>query len=601
MTENRIRVLGIAPYDGMRTAMEHAAEGYPLLQLDAYTGDLKEGVAIVREIPANTYSCIISRGGTAAMIRKVTDIPVVEITISVYDVMRTMKLAQNYSHKYAVVGFPGITEPAHTVSSLLGCDLNIVTIHNSSEAETVLNRLKDEGYTMVVCDMVNHTVARQLGLDAFLITSGMESIQTALDQALSISQWYGKQRKEINILRKITQGQNGRAIELNGDGSVHYSSPSDPPQELLVALRKKLNEVPRNGIMKFYLTEHDQLYSISAQIYLEDGRQRYLFYCVPSRIPLHTNWTGIRTMNRGECEYLFNNSFYSLSGAMGTFAGEITMLSGSRQSVMISGERGTGKEQIARYLYLHNPLVNRPLVQVDCSVMNDRSWDFLLNHYNSPLNSTGETVYFQNLETMPDSIAKELMSGIEETGLSRRVRLIFSCSIIEGQPVPAIMRTFMERLGCFSLTLPALRSRQEEIPSLASLYLNSLNLDLGKQISGFEPKAVEMLCRYSWPTNYSQFKNVLQTLATLTTSSYISSTLVAELLSKERALSRVGSCNIPVKGNTSTLDEIIMSVIQETVVAAGGNRAQAARQLGISRTTLWRYLARIEEENNKGQ
>ena len=72
-------------------------------------------------------------------------------------------------------------------------------------------------------------------------------------------------------------------------------------------------------------------------------------------------------MNRGECEYLFTNSFYSLSGAMGTLDNEIRALARGRQAVMICGEPGTGKEQIARFLYLNSPLVNRPMVVVSCA------------------------------------------------------------------------------------------------------------------------------------------------------------------------------------------------------------------------------------------
>lgn len=51
MEQSKIRILGIAPYDGMRTAMERAAEAYPQIQLDAYTGDLEAGVAIVQQTP----------------------------------------------------------------------------------------------------------------------------------------------------------------------------------------------------------------------------------------------------------------------------------------------------------------------------------------------------------------------------------------------------------------------------------------------------------------------------------------------------------------------------------------------------------------------
>ena len=599
MEQSKIRILGIAPYDGMRTAMERAAEAYPQIQLDAYTGDLEAGVAIVQQTPPNTYHCVISRGGTAALIRKVTDLPVVDINISVYDVLRTMKLAQNYTSLYAIVGFPSITEPAHTLCSLLGYDLDILTVHSADEVTNTLQRLQEGGYRMVVCDMVTHTVARQLGLDAFLITSGMESLHTAFDQALSISEWYSQQRREIMLLRRITQGQNGRAIMLNSDGTVFYASPNDPPKELLEQLRNHMAEIPTNGTLKFYYTEHDHLYSITAQVFVVDEARRYLFYCIPSRIPLHTNWAGLRSMNRGECEYLFTNSFYSLSGALGALGAEIESLSSVRQPIMISGEPGTGKEQIARHLYLHSSLVNKPLVVVNCALMNEKSWDFLLNHYSSPLNATDNTVYFQNLESIADARVPELLAAIKETGLARRVRLIFSCACREEGIVPDVLRKFTERLGCLSLSLPPLRSRQDEIPSLASLYLSSLNLELGKQISGLEPRAIEMLRQYSWPTNYTQFKNLLRTLASTTSGAYVTAAQVAELLGRERTLRRPAEPTHAEVRSDRTLDEIVTEVVQQAVAAHNGNRAAAARQLGISRTTLWRYLGRMEGESGK--
>lgn len=599
MEQSKIRILGIAPYDGMRTAMERAAEAYPQIQLDAYTGDLEAGVAIVQQTPPNTYHCVISRGGTAALIRKVTDLPVVDINISVYDVLRTMKLAQNYTSLYAIVGFPSITEPAHTLCSLLGYDLDILTVHSADEVTNTLQRLQEGGYRMVVCDMVTHTVARQLGLDAFLITSGMESLHTAFDQALSISEWYSQQRREIMLLRRITQGQNGRAIMLNSDGTVFYASPNDPPKELLEQLRSHMAEIPTNGTLKFYYTEHDHLYSITAQVFVVDEARRYLFYCIPSRIPLHTNWAGLRSMNRGECEYLFTNSFYSLSGALGALGTEIESLSSVRQPIMISGEPGTGKEQIARHLYLHSSLVNKPLVVVNCALMNEKSWDFLLNHYSSPLNATDNTVYFQNLESIADARVPELLAAIKETGLARRVRLIFSCACREEGIVPDVLRKFTERLGCLSLSLPPLRSRQDEIPSLASLYLSSLNLELGKQISGLEPRAIEMLRQYSWPTNYTQFKNILRTLASTTSGAYVTAAQVAELLGRERTLRRPAEPTHAEVRSDRTLDEIVTEVVQQAVAAHNGNRAAAARQLGISRTTLWRYLGRMEGESGK--
>lgn len=595
MVETKIRILGIAPYEGMHTVMDRASQDYPNIQLDVFTGDLEVGVAIVQRMAPNSYDCIISRGGTAALIREVTDVPVVEIQLSVYDVLSAMKLAENYSSRYAIVGFPNITESAHILCDLLGYHLDILTIHGADEAESVLKRLKEDGCRMVVCDMITHTIARKLELDAFLITSGVESLHSAINQAIDISTWFGHLRQENLFLRSITQDQSGRVVVLNMNGEIFYSSPADPSVGLTEALRAHLKEIPSGGSMKFYYTERTQLYLITAQPLLINTERYNLFYCMPSKIPLHSQWNGIRFMNKGECEYLFMNSFYSLSGAMGNMYNEVRTMASSRQPVMIKGEPGTGKEQIARFLYLNSSLANKPFVLINCELVNEKSWDFLLNHYNSPLNATGNTIYFQNIEYLTEECILKLLAAIQETGLSRRVRLLFSCVCRDGDPAPDVMRRFCSRLGCIILNLPSLRSRSDEIPSLANLYISSLKEETGNQISGFEPKALEMLRQYDWPNNYTQFKHILQTLAATTTSAYIRSNMVAELLSRERFLRR-GVQTVSSQANMDfTLEEIIGQAIQQAVAAHNGNRAAAARQLGISRTTLWRYLGKAEE------
>ena len=598
MIEARTRILGIAPYEGMHTAMERAAQAYPNVQIDIYTGDLDAGVSIVKRMPPNVYDCIISRGGTAEMIRKVTDLPVIEIRISVYDVLAAMKLAENYSDHYAIVGFPSVTQPAHTLCDLLGYHLDILTVRSAKEAFDTLEHLKENGYRMVVCDRVTHGIARRMELDAFLITSGAESLQAAIDQAINIGLWFGRLRQENLFLRSIMQEQDGCVAVLDANGDVFYSSPEELPDGLKEALQAHLREVPAGGSMKFYHARRERLYSITAQRLLMDAAQYSLFYCAPSRIPLHSHWSGIRSMNRGECEHLFVNSFYSISGAMGTLDAEVRSLATARQPVMIVGEPGTGKEQIARFLYLHSSFANKPFVLVNCERMNEKSWDFLLGHHNSPLNETGNTIYFQNFEALPEKRAPQLLSAVLETGLARRVRLLFSCVCHDGEQMPEQIRRFGSSLGCLTLNLPPLRSRSDEIPALASLYLDSLNLELGKQISGFEPRAVEMLRQYDWPNNYTQFKHILQTLATLTDSVYIHSSQVAELLARERAQHRrTAGANVTARARAAggnkpgrTLDEIIREAIWQAVEANQGNRAAAARQLGISRTTLWRYL-----------
>ena len=589
MEQRKAYVLGIAPYEGMQLAMEREATAFPDLRLDVQTGDLEVGANIVRNIPSGTYDCIISRGGTAQLLRQVTDTPVVEIELSVYDVLRAIKLAGNYSDLYAIVGFPSITEPAHTLCDLLQYNVDILTVRSAGEAAETLMRLKQGGYRMVVGDMVTHTLARQMGLDAFLVTSGTEAIHTAFEQALTISARSRALRRENLFLRTIAHGKNDRILVLDEGGEPFYAIPEAPSPALLEALREKMAEVPPDTSLRFYHNEQDQLYTISARLLSMGGERYCLFRYHIAQIPLRSNKSGLRFFNKNECEHLFMNSFYSISGAMGEMGAILPSISSIRQPVMILGERGTGKEQIARALYLRSPLSTHPYVVADCAVMNDKSWDFFLNHYNSPLNATDNTIYFQNFESIPDPRRLELLSVILETGLSKRNRLIFSCTCCENSP-PDAGRLFSMKLSCLVLRLPTLRSRTDEIPSLANRYLASLNLELGKQISGFEPRAMERLCSYEWPSNYTQFKGILYELAALSSSPYIRSNAVAEILARERNFDQdtVPPPSRLPKGQT--LDEVIRGAIRQAVSDNHGNQTLAAAQLGISRTTMWRYL-----------
>lgn len=593
-----IRILAIAPYEGMNTALQHAIEAYPQADFDIFTADLDAALAILEAHDMSIYDCIISRGGTAELLRNKTSLPVVEIPISIYDILRTIKLAENYTKRYAIVGFQSITEPAHTLSALLGLELDIFTIAGAEEVPAALKKLQQDGYHMVVCDMIAHTTARQLGLDAFLITSGTESIHTAIDQALTLSAWFVRLRRENTLLKSVTEGQGALVAVLSADASLFYSSATEFPETLLQKLRAVQREVPRSGTLRFYHSDRGEFFHVTAKQVLLNRAERTLFYCIPSRIPLHRRNTGIRTLSKGECEFLFSNSFYSLSGAMGSLGTEIKALARLQQPLLILGESGTGKEQIARYLYLHSLLANNPLVVVDCAEASDKSWDFLLNHYNSPLCDSGNTVYFQNLERIPETRGRALLSAIKDTGLARRVRLLFSAAVADNAPVSEMTRLFSERLGCLSLRLPSLRNRADEIPSLASLYLNNLNLELGKQISAFEPRALELLRSYSWPNNYTQFKNLLRSLAALSDSAYIRSSTVLDLLQRERLLRTADPVVKQAEQPSApkTLDQRILEIIRETVASHGGNRAAAARELGISRTTLWRYLNQGERE-----
>lgn len=601
-TEEReiIRILAIAPYEAMASALVRCAESFPDVRIDVFTGDLEEGVEILHSVDLSLYDAILSRGGTADLIQQTAEMPVIEIPVQVYDILRTINLAKNYTNRLAVIGFPGVTGNAHTLSNLLGLELMIETVHSSKEVPAVLERLRAHQISTVVCDVVSHRIARSAGFQALLITSGESSLHLAIESAERQGRIFRKIQQETHLLRAVLRQDLQQCVVLNSDRDAVYSFARNLSDETLAAMRRQVSSIPENRELLFYHQEGTVLHAIAASRFEFRNQKLYLFRDQPAQIPLRAAQSGVRIYDAAECEQLFSGSFFTLSNPAGDLEERLTALSAADRPVMILGEEGTGREQLARALYLQSEKKNHPFVVVDGEGITDRSWAFLTEHHSSPLATLHTTVFFYHLEKLSPDRQQALLSLIEETGLARRLWLIFACEAVDGRPVHAFTRELAGRISPLTLSPPTLRSRRDEIPALASLYLSNLNVELGRQLFGFEPSALEMLTRYDWPGNYTQFKRVLQEAAFRTNGMYISGTDLAELLARERKFYR--SPTDEFRGFSSgnlTLAEITRKIVEQSLAENGGNQSLTARRLGISRSTLWRMLASAPDTSSR--
>ena len=590
MKQLPIRILGIAPYEGMHLALERVAELYANVAMDVFTGDLEDGAAIVRDFHLEDYDCIISRGGTARLLRTITDIPVVEVTLSAYDIMRTLTLAENYTSSFAIVGYPNITEAAHMLCGLMKYPVDIITVNKKEEIPESLQQLRNKGIEMIIGDMAPHRIAQEMGMNALLITSGAESLRAGLEQAIQIGTSFQKLRKENFFLTRIMRGEAENITVLDEAGGLYYSAPGELPPDLLAVLREKMPEIPQNSSFRFYHNQRNKLLRIVGQVVRIGTGRYYLFHHSSSTSPVRSGKSGVRLYSRSECEMLFRNSFYHLSGALTKIRSKWDTLAATNQPIMVMGETGTGKIQVAYYVYLHSQLSTNPFVFIDCAVVSDKTWDNLLNRYDSPLNDKKNTICFQNFDAISPANGRALIEMILSTQMSFRQRLVFCYNQAQGAELSEICVQLLRSVSCIPVTLEPLRRREDEISSLASIYLGNLNEELGKQIAGFDPGAMEQLRHFGWPGNFMQFKRVLRELAIESDSLYIRSAAVAEVLSRERNMLRPV---FPAKQQSDapmTLEQIIRQAIEQALRDNDGNQSAAAKQLGIGRSTLWRHL-----------
>jgi Icc-related predicted phosphoesterase len=144
-----IRILAIAPYKGMEQLMKQIAGELENIDLQVFAGDLEEGVKHVRYEQDRDYDFIVSRGETARMIEQEAHIPIVEISLSEYDILHAIRIARGFSEKFCVAGSPDLIARIQTLCNLMELNIDTAVIGGAGETEDRIQELKNEGYTLI--------------------------------------------------------------------------------------------------------------------------------------------------------------------------------------------------------------------------------------------------------------------------------------------------------------------------------------------------------------------------------------------------------------------------------------------------------------------
>lgn len=591
MTASTVRVLAICPYPGMAPLLREAAAAYPQIALTIEVGDLAQGLERAQKGFHANFDVIISRGGTAQLLQQKISLPVVEITTSVYDVLCTLQRANTHRGKVAVVGYSNITQDMQMLKELLPYKIGIFPIASDGQVAATLQYLRQNGYTSLLCDMVTYTAAEQMDFNAFLITSSAESIRAAFEKAIFFCSANRQLREENHFLRQLLNQHT--CVVFTVDGKLFFSTLKEEETEFLEVLLGKLPEVPPTERVKFLLQHHGRLYHIRAQ-HITVGQTPYVsFYFFTTVPPASGDKAGIRYYSQQRLEQECAQSVYNMVGFTSQYHRAIQQANEAHEPVFLSGEVGTGKEYIARTLYLRSALCRQPFVQIDCSLLGAKTWSYLLSHHNSPLCDTDNTLFFQNLDALDDAQWRQLLSFLLEGQTFRHNRLIFSCSPAEHLPhVQEAALEFVNRLSCFPLLLSPLHGRPEQIDIAFDLFLNHHMIHTGKLLTGINSDALELLHQYPWPQNYLQFRRVMGRLTGAAPGPQVHLADVEQALLPELSFAQTSASGpSPAALDLSRpLAEIEREIVRIVLEKSGDNQSRAAQSLGISRTTLWRML-----------
>lgn len=279
-----------------------------------------------------------------------------------------------------------------------------------------------------------------------------------------------------------------------------------------------------------------------------------------------------------------------------------------RATILITGEGGTGKETLARFIHENGPMADGPFVTVNCSAIPADEFEYNLFGYEpgafEGANTTyigaaeqaqGGTLYFSEINELDITLQPKLLRFLQDRAFTRKggVRPIASDTHVVASTqadLAASVRAgrFREdlwyRLNVIPFHVPPLRERREDIRALVEFFVNLHNRALNKKIIAANDAAISLLQKYDWPGNMRELDNAVERAVMLADSRVLA---VADFVHIEEARKRLNSqSDLERKRDTKPLAEVERQHIIIALKKHNFNQARAAEALGLHRNTL---------------
>lgn len=284
----------------------------------------------------------------------------------------------------------------------------------------------------------------------------------------------------------------------------------------------------------------------------------------------------------------------------------VGLVAPTNMSVLINGSSGTGKEYVAHRIHQLSKRNDKPFIAVDCgSIPKELAASEFFGHVKGSFTgaltdktgafvaANGGTIFLDEIGNLSYEVQIQLLRALQERKIrpvgstqeiSVDIRLVSATNENLEQAIEK--GTFREdlyhRINEFTLRMPDLKERKEDILLFANFFLDQANKELDKHLIGFDTKASQALLSYHWPGNLRQMKNIVKRATLLAQSSFIT---LLELGTELLETPASGMTSMSLR-NEETEKEHILEALRQT----GNNKSKAAQLLDIDRKTLYNKL-----------
>ncbi len=331
------------------------------------------------------------------------------------------------------------------------------------------------------------------------------------------------------------------------------------------------------------------------------------------------------TLMRIDADVARQFEFYGLIGrspGMQELFDSVRRFAPYARTVLVTGETGTGKELVARALHKLGPRKDRRLITVNCSAVVETLFESeLFGHVRGAFtgatdtkvglfeHADGGTIFLDEIGELPLSLQAKMLRAVEYGEVQRvgsletRRSNVFTVGatnrdLRDWSAQGKFRSDLYFRLSTIELHIPPLRDRREDIPYLTASFIREFSTKLNRPIKGITAQAERLLQQAYWPGNVRELRNVIERACILTDNRIVTEREMTSALSTVPT----ASPGLPVREasgpESHDPDAALMTTaqreqIRKVLQQVGGNKAAAAKQLGMSRRSLYRWLDRL--------
>ncbi len=295
---------------------------------------------------------------------------------------------------------------------------------------------------------------------------------------------------------------------------------------------------------------------------------------------------------------------------------QIDLVAPTNYSVIIYGESGSGKEAVAKSIHLRSKRKDKPFVALDCgAISRELAGSELFGHEKGSFTgalgqkighfemANGGTLFLDEVANLPFDVQTSLLrvvqeqrmkriGGVQEIQLDVRILVASNENLQEANRKGKFREDLYHRFNEFSINVPALRQREQDMMVFAYHFLSAANHDLDKKIKSFDEDVVQCFMKYNWPGNIREMKNVIKRAALLCDEDIIRAKFLPVEISNPDKFMQQDDTQHPTSGTDlkSAAQEAEHETIAKVLRQVNYNKSKAAQLLNIDRKTLYNKM-----------